>query len=140
MIYSKTPLRISLFGGGTDFPEFVSSHGFGQVLGFTIDKYVWTTSRICRQSWDQVIRCHIVLLRKWQMFTNFNIHSSAVFELDTRIPLNITTMSVCQAEQALAAHRLLCGFIQLMRLKTKQTALSSGELAKRAIIWYNSSR
>lgn len=40
MIISKTPLRISLFGGGTDFPDFFNAHG-GAVLGTTIDKYIY---------------------------------------------------------------------------------------------------
>ena len=39
MIYTKTPLRVSLFGGGTDIPEYFKSSG-GIVSGFTINKYV----------------------------------------------------------------------------------------------------
>lgn len=42
MIISKTPLRVSLFGGGTDFPDFYNRFG-GGVIGGTIDKYVYTT-------------------------------------------------------------------------------------------------
>ena len=38
MIVSETPFRISLFGGGTDFPGYFRQHG-GEVLGFSIDKY-----------------------------------------------------------------------------------------------------
>ena len=40
MIVTKTPLRISLLGGNTDFPEYISKHG-GLVLTTTIDKYVY---------------------------------------------------------------------------------------------------
>jgi D-glycero-alpha-D-manno-heptose-7-phosphate kinase len=39
MLISKTPLRVSLLGGGTDYPEFIDRE-YGQVLGGTIDKYV----------------------------------------------------------------------------------------------------
>lgn len=39
MILSRTPLRISLFGGGTDLPEFYTQHT-GAVVSFTIDKYI----------------------------------------------------------------------------------------------------
>ena len=42
MKISKTPLRISLFGGGTDFPEFFKSEE-SLIIGGTIDKYVYTT-------------------------------------------------------------------------------------------------
>jgi len=40
MIISKTPLRISFFGGGTDLPDFFKS-GRGAVLGSAIDKYIY---------------------------------------------------------------------------------------------------
>ena len=40
MILTKTPLRISLFGGGTDFPDFYTKNG-GGVLSFSIDRYVF---------------------------------------------------------------------------------------------------
>ena len=44
MIISKTPFRVSLFGGGTDYADWVREHG-GDVLGFAIDKYCWLTLR-----------------------------------------------------------------------------------------------
>jgi len=40
MIISRTPFRISFFGGGTDFPGFFREHG-GSVLATTIDKYCY---------------------------------------------------------------------------------------------------
>lgn len=40
MIISRTPYRISLLGGGTDYPQWYKEHG-GQVLSFTIDKYCY---------------------------------------------------------------------------------------------------
>ena len=49
MIITRTPYRISLFGGGTDYPAFYEKHG-GACLTTTIDKY-----------------CHI-LLRKMPPF------------------------------------------------------------------------
>jgi len=40
MIVSRTPLRVSFLGGGTDFPTFFNSN-IGYVLGTTINKYVY---------------------------------------------------------------------------------------------------
>jgi D-glycero-alpha-D-manno-heptose-7-phosphate kinase len=40
MWVSKTPLRASFLGGGTDYPSHFRSHP-GAVLGGTIDKYVF---------------------------------------------------------------------------------------------------
>ena len=44
MIISRTPLRISFFGGGTDYPIWFRKHG-GAVLGTTINKYCYITCR-----------------------------------------------------------------------------------------------
>ncbi len=40
MILTRTPMRVSLFGGGSDHPEHFLHHG-GAVLGMAIDKYVY---------------------------------------------------------------------------------------------------
>ena len=45
MIITKTPFRISFFGGGTDYPDWVSKNG-GKVLTTTIDKYCYISVRI----------------------------------------------------------------------------------------------
>ena len=45
MIISKTPYRISFFGGGTDYPEWYLKNG-GSVLSATIDKYIYITCRV----------------------------------------------------------------------------------------------
>lgn len=42
MIIVQTPLRISLFGGGTDFPSFYMEEG-GCVLSSAIDKFIFVT-------------------------------------------------------------------------------------------------
>jgi D-glycero-alpha-D-manno-heptose-7-phosphate kinase len=42
VITSRTPLRISFFGGGSDYPQHYLEHG-GSVLGGTINKYVYVT-------------------------------------------------------------------------------------------------
>jgi len=44
MIISKTPFRISFFGGGTDYPEWYHENG-GSVLATTIDKYCYISCR-----------------------------------------------------------------------------------------------
>jgi D-glycero-alpha-D-manno-heptose-7-phosphate kinase len=44
MIISRTPFRISFFGGGTDYPVWYQRHG-GAVLSTTINKYCYITCR-----------------------------------------------------------------------------------------------
>ena len=51
MIITQTPLRVSLLGGGTDFPGFFRRHG-GAVLSAGIDKYVYV---IVKERFDELI-------------------------------------------------------------------------------------
>ena len=44
MIISKTPYRISFFGGGSDYPSWYIRNG-GAVLSATIDKYIYISCR-----------------------------------------------------------------------------------------------
>ena len=52
MIIVQAPLRVSLFGGGTDFSSFFNAEG-GCVLSTTIDKYIYL---IIKQRFDQKLR------------------------------------------------------------------------------------
>ena len=44
MIITRTPYRVSFFGGGTDYPGWFREHG-GAVLATAIDKYCYITCR-----------------------------------------------------------------------------------------------
>ena len=51
MVITRTPLRISFFGGGTDYPLWSREHG-GSVLSTTIDKSCYITCRWCPPFFD----------------------------------------------------------------------------------------
>lgn len=56
MIISRTPLRVSFFGGGTHLPEHYKNNG-GAVIGTTIDKYVYhTVSKFPSKLFDYSVR------------------------------------------------------------------------------------
>ena len=40
MIVVKAPLRVSLFGGGTDIPEYYQEHG-STIVSFALDKSIY---------------------------------------------------------------------------------------------------
>lgn len=52
MIIIQTPLRISFFGGGTDFPGYFREEG-GAVVSTAIDKYIFVT---IKQRFDDLLR------------------------------------------------------------------------------------
>lgn len=54
MIISKTPLRISLIGGGTDLKDFYKNN-LGHVISTAIDKYIYV---IIKERFDDLIVLH----------------------------------------------------------------------------------
>lgn len=67
MIISRTPFRISFFGGGTDYPAWYRQHG-GAVLAATIDKYCYLSCRYLppffehkfRVVYSKIENCHTI--------------------------------------------------------------------------------
>jgi len=55
MIISKTPVRLSFFGGGTDYREYFERKG-GAVLGTTIDKCIYISVNRLSDFFDYKIR------------------------------------------------------------------------------------
>jgi D-glycero-alpha-D-manno-heptose-7-phosphate kinase len=55
MIISRTPFRISFFGGGTDYPAWYRAYG-GSVLATTINKYCYISCRYLPPFFDHRIR------------------------------------------------------------------------------------
>lgn len=51
MIITRTPFRVSFFGGGTDYPAHYREHG-GAVLSTTINKYGYISVRFMPPIWD----------------------------------------------------------------------------------------
>jgi D-glycero-alpha-D-manno-heptose-7-phosphate kinase len=55
MIISRTPFRISFFGGGTDYPVWYKENG-GEVISASIDKYCYITCRYLPPFFDYKYR------------------------------------------------------------------------------------
>jgi D-glycero-alpha-D-manno-heptose-7-phosphate kinase len=51
VIITRTPFRISFFGGGTDYPAYYREHG-GAVLSTTINRYCYITTRFLPPFFD----------------------------------------------------------------------------------------
>ena len=78
MIISRTPFRISFFGGGTDYPAWFRENG-GAVLATSIDKYCYITCRYLPPFFDYNSR---ILYSKVEMVKdNRDIEHAAVREI-----------------------------------------------------------
>lgn len=56
MLITRTPLRVSFFGGGTDYPAYFRHHG-GETLGATIDKFSYIVVTPLSSLWEH--RLHV---------------------------------------------------------------------------------
>ena len=77
MIISRTPFRISLFGGGTDYPTWFREHG-GAVLGMAINKYCYISVRRLPPFFEhksRIVYSQVELVR--EVWEDFNIPPSA---------------------------------------------------------------
>ena len=78
MIITKTPYRISFFGGGSDYPSWYKKNG-GSVLSTTIDKYIYIS---CRFSPNYFKKKYRIVWRKIENVQRINeINHKAVREL-----------------------------------------------------------
>ena len=75
MIISRTPYRISFFGGGTDYPVWYQKHG-GQVLSTTIDKHIYISCRYLPPFFEHKLRLVYSIVENCQHSSEL-VHSSA---------------------------------------------------------------
>ena len=70
MIITKTPFRMSFFGGGTDMENYFKENG-GAVLSTTFDKYCYVTVRHLPPFFDRLHLFIRTAAEGWQLFPQF---------------------------------------------------------------------
>ncbi len=80
MIISRTPFRISFFGGGTDYPAYYEENG-GAVLATTINRYCYITCRYLPPFFDYKYRIVYSLVEQTNKISEIK-HPSARACLD----------------------------------------------------------
>jgi D-glycero-alpha-D-manno-heptose-7-phosphate kinase len=96
MIIVQTPLRVSFFGGGTDFPSFYLSEG-GAVLSSAIDKYIFVT---VKSRFDQKIRVGYTSTEMVDRIDQIKheLIREALLKTNIRSSIEITTMGDIPSE------------------------------------------
>ncbi len=134
MWISRTPLRVSFLGGGTDFPSYFKDKR-GAVLGGTIDKYVYIQALPLAPSAEQRFR---VTYRTTESVDLIEQIRHPVIRETLRLhgwtdPLNIATMSDLPGGTGLgSSSAFTVGFINLIHC-LKGIELTKYELARQAI-------
>jgi D-glycero-alpha-D-manno-heptose-7-phosphate kinase len=81
MIISRTPFRISFFGGGTDYPAWYREHG-GAVLATSINKYCYISCRYLPQFFDyksRIVYSKIELVKSLDEVQHPAVHAALKF-------------------------------------------------------------
>ncbi|MDG5497430.1 kinase [Niveispirillum sp. BGYR6] len=118
MIMSRTPLRVSFFGGGTDYPEYFRQTGRrGAVLGMAIDKYIYISA--LRLSGIQPYRYRLSYSRLETVVQASDIQHNVVrvglSAYDVKDDLDISIMSDMPASTGLgSSSSFTVGFVNLL--------------------------
>lgn len=133
MIISRTPIRVSFFGGGTDYRGYYERK-YGQILGSAINKYVYVSVSPNSRFFDYKTR---VAYRKTELVTsNDKIEHPSVKAclkfMNIEEPLDINIFSDVPARTGLgSSSSFTVGFLNaLYALKGKR--VSAQELAENA--------
>ena len=135
MIISKTPLRISFCGGGTDLPSFYRFNDFGAVLSTSINSYLYVTVKKHTSLFDERIRLNYSeteLLNDRDNIKNDIIRECLkCLEVDDRI--YISTIADVPGSSGLGSSSSFCvGLLNALH-KYKGEIVSAGRLAEEAV-------
>ena len=134
MITSRTPLRVSFLGGGTDFPTFFNSD-VGYVLGATINKYVYVNILPLPQFAEERYRFTYRVTESVMDYKEIlhPVVREVLSDRDWALPLNIATMADLPGRSGLgSSSSFTVGFLRaLNHFEARDVAPS--QLARDAI-------
>ncbi|MCC6805900.1 MAG: galactokinase [Deltaproteobacteria bacterium] len=131
MIIARSPLRVSLGGGGTDLPSYYREHG-GFLVAGAIDKYVYVTVH------DTFLKQMLVRYSQIEWVNHRSeikhpIIREALQLLDVReVNLEITTIADIPAGTGLGSSGSFTTALLKALYKYKRAFVQSGELAEQA--------
>ena len=132
MIISKTPLRISLAGGGTDLPSFYKKNEYGAVLSTSIDSYIYVTIKKHTKLFDEKFRLNyseVELTGDISEIKNSIIRECLNFS-DIDESLYISTIADSPASSGLGSSSSFCVGLLNALYKYKGINVSIGQLAE----------
>ncbi len=133
LIVSRTPMRVSFAGGGTDLPAYYET-GYGAVLSTAIDKYIWVTVKRHSEVFDEPVR--INYSQTEQVDTIDEVRNDITREclkfLDIEPPIYISTVGDLPASTGLGSSSAFAvGLLNALHLY-RGDRVSAGQLAEEA--------
>ena len=131
---SRSPLRISFFGGGTDYPTYFH-HNPGAVLGASIDKYIYTVALPMADFAENRYRITYRIVEGVDRVEDIkhNVIRATLLEMGYDEPLNIAIISDLPGNSGLgSSSSFTVGFIALMEY-LQGRSITKFDLFKRAV-------
>lgn len=133
LIVTRTPLRISFVGGGTDLPAFYE-HECGAVLSMTIDRYVYVTVKRHSDMFSERIRVNYFMseqVREIDEIKN-NIARECLRFLQIEPPIYVSTVADVPASTGLGGSSAFAvGLLHALHAYRGER-VSAGQLAEEA--------
>jgi D-glycero-alpha-D-manno-heptose-7-phosphate kinase len=133
MIATRTPLRVSFVGGGTDLPAFYEQEG-GAVLSTAIDRYVYVTVKRHNELFFEPIRINYSTSEQVNTVGEIenNIARECLRFLDIEPPIYVSTVGDVPASTGLGGSSAFCvGLLNALH-RYKGERVSAGQLAEEA--------
>jgi D-glycero-alpha-D-manno-heptose-7-phosphate kinase len=131
---SRSPLRISFFGGGTDYPSYFHDNP-GAVLGASIDKYIYIIALPMADFAEQRYRITYRIVEGVDRVEDIkhNVIRATLLEMGYDKPLNIAIISDLPGNSGLgSSSSFTVGFIALMEY-LEGRSITKFDLFKRAV-------
>jgi D-glycero-alpha-D-manno-heptose-7-phosphate kinase len=144
MTVSRTPLRVSFFGGGTDYPEYFAERR-GAVLGMAIDQYVYVAALQLTNILDYRYRVSYSRIEQVNALDSIEhpVVREAIRHYGFTQPLDISIMADLPARSGLgSSSAFTVGFINLLfellgRRPTKMDLAREAVHVERALLGEN---
>jgi len=132
-IITKTPLRVSFFGGGTDIPKFYNKI-YGEVISTTINRYVYVSIKSHDQLFKDDFRLNYSITEHVNGLKNIknNLIRSCMQYLNIKQRMEINISSDIPASSGLgASSSILVGLLKALHIY-KNKKITKKELAEMA--------
>ena len=134
MIISKTPLRISFAGGGTDLRSYYKHNKYGAVISTSIDKYLYVVIKRQNELFKEKFRLNY---SETEITNNVNDIKNPIIRevlkfLNINDQLYISTISDIPASTGLGSSSTFCVGLLNALYKFKGETISVGRLAEEA--------
>ena len=133
MIVTRTPMRVSFAGGGSDLPAFYEK-GHGAVLSSAIDKYIWVTVKRHSEVFDEPVRINYSLTEQVDTIDEVrnDITRESLRMLGIEPPIYISTVGDLPASTGLgSSSSFAVGLLNALHLY-RGDRVSAGQLAEEA--------